>query len=232
MNVGGHHMLCFWPVSLGYMNVLCAMFNGFDFCWLCPLNILCSMVSFLPCLFNSSALPCPPPPATAAATEAQRKLCFPFLSRLLGAGFGPTCIARAGRWMARTRRERWEAGWAGSGSQDLGSVPALVVTPQTPQGWIPMDLSCLLTQENHSLQSPAGEDGVVITLVVCHDCFFCPWVSLVPPTGYWIEFSRDSGFLFRYRHYWNIILHCSALQKSWLWSWAIAPASLDPSTFI
>lgn len=97
------------------------------------------------CLFNSSALPCPPPPATAAATEAQRKLCFPFLSRLLGAGFGPTCIARAGRWMARTRRERWEAGWAGSGSQDLGSVPALVVTPQTPQGWIPMDPSCLLT---------------------------------------------------------------------------------------
>lgn len=97
------------------------------------------------CLFSSSALPCPPPPAKTAATEAQRKLCFPFLSRLIGAGFGRTCIARAGRWTARTWRGRWEAGWAGSGSQELGSAPALVVTPQTTQGWIPVDPSCLLT---------------------------------------------------------------------------------------
>lgn len=154
------------------------------------------------CLFNSSALPCPPPPATAAANEAQRKLCFPFLSRLLGAGFGPTCIARAGRWTARTRRARWEAGWAGIGSQDLESTPALVVTPRTPQGWILMDPSCLLTPgkpqptKREGRGTPAGEDGAVITLVVCHDCRFCSWVSLAPSTGYWIEFSRDWGVFF------------------------------------
>lgn len=190
------------------------------------------------CLFNSSALLCPPPPAKTAATEAQRKLCFPFLSRLIGAGFGRTCIARAGRWTARTWRGRWEAGWTGSGSQDLGSAPALVLPHKLPKGESQWILPASSPQENHSLQSeegevhPAGEDGAVITLVVCHDCFFCPWVSLVPPTGYWIEFSRDSGGFFRYRLYWNIILHCSAWWKSWLWSWAIAPASLDPSTFI
>lgn len=190
--VSDQSLLATWMFSV--------LFNGFDFCWLCPLNILCSMVSFLPCLFNSSALPCPPPPlATAAANEAQRKLCFPFLSRLLGAGFGPTCIARAGRWTARTRRARWEAGWAGIGSQDLESAPALVVTPQTPQGWILMDPSCLLTPGKPQPTkwggrgTPTGEDGAVITLVVCHDCCFCSWVSLVPPTGYWIEFSGDSG---------------------------------------
>lgn len=154
------------------------------------------------CLFNSSAPPCPPPPATAAANEAQRKLCFPFLGRLLGAGFGPTCIARAGRWTARTRRARWEAGWAGTGSQDLESAPALVITPQTPQGWILMDPSCLLTPGKPQPTkwggrgTPAGEDGAVITLVVCLDCCFCSWVSLAPPTGYSIEFSRDSGVFF------------------------------------
>lgn len=49
--------------------------------------------------------------------------------------------------------------------------------PKGESQWI---LPAFSPQENHSLQSgegevhPAGEDGAVITLVVCHDCFFCP----------------------------------------------------------
>lgn len=49
--------------------------------------------------------------------------------------------------------------------------------PKGESQWI---LPASSPQENHSLQSgegevhPVGEDGVVITLVVCYDCFFYP----------------------------------------------------------